>query len=98
MDIVFGLFIIFPIGALIVGLLFIRMFMKLKQVLCAITGISWILYAVYEYLMYARILCSGECNIRVDLFLIYPALIVLSVSSLACYFYKKRKISSNSRP
>jgi hypothetical protein len=26
-----------------------------------------------------RILCSGECNIRVDLLLIYPALVVLSI-------------------
>ncbi|MGH7465541.1 MAG: hypothetical protein ACREK1_10230, partial [Longimicrobiales bacterium] len=25
---------------------------------------AWVLYAMYEYLMYARILCSGECNIR----------------------------------
>jgi len=35
----------------------------------------WLSYAVYEYLMYVRVLCSGECNIRVDLLLIYPALL-----------------------
>jgi hypothetical protein len=29
--------------------------------------------------MYFRVLCSGECNIRQDLLLIYPALMLLSV-------------------
>lgn len=38
-------------------------------------AILWVAYALYEYLMYARILCSGECNIRVDLLLIYPPLL-----------------------
>lgn len=36
----------------------------------------WLVYAVYEYFMYARVLCSGECNIRVDLLLIYPGLLL----------------------
>jgi hypothetical protein len=35
----------------------------------------WIAYSAYEYLMHARVLCSGECNIRDDLLLIYPALL-----------------------
>ncbi|MDP3702244.1 MAG: hypothetical protein Q8R72_15210 [Hylemonella sp.] len=39
-----------------------------------VLALLWIAYAVYEYLMYTRVLCSGECNIRVDLLLIYPAL------------------------
>jgi hypothetical protein len=36
----------------------------------------WLLYAVYETGMQQRWLCSGECNIRVDLLLIYPLLIL----------------------
>ena len=40
-------------------------------------------YCVYEYLMYARVLCSGECNIRVDLLLAYPALAILGSASLS---------------
>jgi hypothetical protein len=40
-----------------------------------VLAILWAAYAAYEYLMYARVLCSGECNIRVDLLLFYPALI-----------------------
>jgi len=35
----------------------------------------WLAYAVYEWLMAERVLCSGECNIRVDLLLIAPLLL-----------------------
>lgn len=53
----------------------------------------WASYAAYEYLMYARVLCSGECNIRVDLLLIYPALLVgtIWVSTSAASRFLKRK-------
>ena len=37
--------------------------------------VAWLGYALYEVLMVRRVLCSGECNIRVDLLLIHPALI-----------------------
>ena len=40
------------------------------------------LHLPYEYAMKLRILCSGECNIRVDLLLLYPALLVLSLAAL----------------
>lgn len=39
-----------------------------------VLALLWVAYAGYEYLMYRRVLCSGECNIRVDLLLIYPVL------------------------
>jgi len=41
-----------------------------------------LVYGVYEYLVYARALCSGERNIRVDLLLIYPALLVAMIVAL----------------
>ena len=37
--------------------------------------VLWLLYSVYEFLMYKRILCTGECNIRIDLLLIYPLIL-----------------------
>ena len=40
-----------------------------------VLAMLWVAYAIYEYFMYTRVLCSGECNIRVDLLLIYPALV-----------------------
>jgi hypothetical protein len=45
-------------------------------------AVAWLIYGVYEYLMLARVLCSGECNIRVDLLIIYPVLLILSVAAI----------------
>lgn len=33
----------------------------------------------YEYALYRRWLCSGECNIRVDLRLLYPLFLIMSL-------------------
>jgi hypothetical protein len=43
------------------------------------TAAVWLAYALYEYGMKRRWLCSGECNIRVDLLVLYPVLVVLSM-------------------
>jgi hypothetical protein len=87
-----GMLIIFPFGATIIGALYIWMFFKLKTKSSLVTGTLWILYSIYEYLMYIRILCTGECNIRIDLLLIYPLLIVLSLTSIILYYRKKSKL------
>lgn len=44
-----------------------------------VLALAWCLYAAYEYLMYKRVLCTGECNIRVDLLLLYPVLVGASI-------------------
>jgi hypothetical protein len=59
--------------------------------MCLFSGFLWILYDIYEYVMYTRILCSGECDIRVDLLLIYPLLVGLSLASTLLYYRKKAK-------
>ena len=50
----------------------------------------WLLYAAYETGMARRILCSGECNIRVDLLLLYPILAVLSLAALVAAVRHRR--------
>ncbi|MGE3229872.1 MAG: hypothetical protein AB7J30_10600 [Hyphomicrobium sp.] len=35
-------------------------------------AIAWLLYAVYEYFVANGTLCDANCNIRVDLILIWP--------------------------
>jgi hypothetical protein len=40
-----------------------------------ILALAWVAYAGYESLIVLRILCTGECNIRVDLLLLYPVLL-----------------------
>lgn len=43
----------------------------------------WALYIPYEFAMKQRILCTGECNIRLDLVAIYPLLAFLSAVATA---------------
>ena len=42
---------------------------------------AWVVYGAYESAMALRVFGSGEGNIRIDLFLIYPFLLVLSVAA-----------------
>lgn len=43
---------------------------------------AWGLYALYELAVWTRLICSGECNIRVDLLVIVPLLLVASIAGL----------------
>ena len=65
--------------------------MKRRSVLlvCIVLAV----YAVYEFFMFKRVLCSGECNIRVDLLLIYPVLLIWLVKCFLSewkYFSNKK--------
>ncbi len=59
-------------------------------------AVAWALYAGYEFLMYRRLLCSGECNIRVDLLLIYPVLFLASAWVLSAQAW--RALRGSRRP
>ena len=61
---------------------FFLLYMRSHRKRVAITAASWLLYTVYEYGMKVRWLCSGECNIRVDLLLLYPMLLLASIVAL----------------
>jgi len=39
-----------------------------------VSGILWLLYAVYERLVATGVLCDADCNIRVDLVFFFPIL------------------------
>ena len=62
--------------------LFIAMYYFYRLSILRITAGSWLAYGIYEYLMYFRVLCSGDCNIRIDLSVIYPLLGILSFIAL----------------
>ena len=49
--------------------------------------IAWAGYAAYEGIYIPRN-CTGECNIRVDLLLIYPYLAFVTICAIA-YFARK---------
>ena len=76
------LFVRSPLLAVLPGLLFLGAYRVFSRRAALVAGGAWLLYAVYELGMQRRWLCSGECNIRVDLLLIYPVLAVISLAGI----------------
>ena len=74
-----ALLIEYPWLASIVALVFAALWGWKRAPGAGLTALCWAGYCVYEFLMRARMLCSGECNIRVDLLLIYPFLLLVSL-------------------
>jgi hypothetical protein len=76
-----GLFIAFPWLALVPALTFALLGYRSRRVLPWVVAVVWLLYTAYETAMARRILCSGECNIRVNLLLLYPVLAAFSIAA-----------------
>ena len=74
-----------PLLAAVPGGLFMVLYAGSRRRFVLVAAGAWLLYVPYEYGMKLRILCSGECNIRVDLLILYPALLLISaVGLVAC--------------
>ncbi len=82
--------IVFPWVALLPALLLAVLYRRRGARMALAAALAWGLYALYETLMYYRILCSGECNIRVDLLAIYPLLLVVTVIACLCALRRRR--------
>jgi len=83
------LIISYPWIAVVVAALFLLLWFRRRTRSAALAGALWLVYAVYEFLIHFRVWCSGECNIRVDLLLLYPVL--AGVSILAVWRAARRK-------
>ena len=81
----------YPPLAFVPAMMFVCLFAVSHARLLVVTALSWLAYVPYEYGMKLRLLCSGECNMRVDLIVIHPLLIVLSVASLIVFAVQTRK-------
>jgi hypothetical protein len=77
-----GIFIAFPWLALLPAFMFAVLGYRSRRAIAWVVAVAWLLYAAYETAMARRILCSGECNIRVDLLLLYPILLGLSLAAV----------------
>ncbi len=71
-----AIFIEYPVLALALGAVLLGVGRYARRRVVAGVGIAWLLYSLYEFGMRQRWLCSGECNIRVDLLVIYPMLAI----------------------
>ena len=72
-------FISYPLAAFLVSGIFAVLCAFYRKVAPGVAAALWAGYAYYEYLMHIRVLCTGECDIRIDLLLIYPVLLVASM-------------------
>ena len=86
----FDLLISHPWIALLPGLAFATAGFRRGSAPAWAAAVVWVLYAAYETGMRYRILCTGECNIRLDLFIIYPLLFVVSVAAVLFLLLKPR--------
>lgn len=79
---ILGLFIQWPWLALVPFACFIVLYLHSRTASALVAALAWLGYLPYEYAMKMRWLCSGECNIRVDLLLLYPFLLLISLIAL----------------
>ena len=88
--VILGVFIGWPFLALVPAAAFAVLYVRCRRTVALVAALAWLAYFPYEKAMKLRILCSGECNIRVDLLLFYPLLLLVSVLALVAYSKWKR--------
>jgi formate hydrogenlyase subunit 3/multisubunit Na+/H+ antiporter MnhD subunit len=76
-----AIFIEYPLLAAAIGVVLLGLGRRTRRRTAFGVGVLWLLYAIYETGMHQRWLCSGECNIRIDLLVIYPVLLVSLVAA-----------------
>jgi formate hydrogenlyase subunit 3/multisubunit Na+/H+ antiporter MnhD subunit len=74
-----AIFIEYPLLAAVIGIVLLGLGRVTRRRTAVAIGVLWIAYAMYETGMHQRWLCSGECNIRIDLLAIYPVLLIGSL-------------------
>jgi hypothetical protein len=87
-----GIFILYPWLAALIGVLLVGLGLSRRRPTAIVVGVLWVLYAGYETAMRLRWLCTGECNIRVDLLLIYPVLLALTVAGIVSLLRTRRTL------
>ena len=50
-----------------------------------VSGILWLLYAIWERQVATGVLCDADCNIRVDLVFFFPILALATLSAYQSY-------------
>jgi hypothetical protein len=87
---IMAIFTQYPWMAAVIGLLLVVLGRARGRRTAIVVGVIWLLYAAYETAMRLRWLCSGECDIRVDLLLIYPLLLAATVVGMVSLLRARR--------
>ena len=72
-----------PLLAAVPGAVFVALFAVSRKLLVLTAAAAWLAYLPYEYAMKLRLLYTGDCNIRLDLMVLYPVLLIVSVVGVA---------------
>jgi hypothetical protein len=86
----FAVFIEWPLAAFLPAAIFAGLYYAKRRTGILVAALCWAGYATLETLNKARISCSGECNIRVDLLLIYPVLWIVSIAAIVLLFRPRK--------
>lgn len=78
----FSVFVNHPWLALLICLPLLALYAWLKQPRLLISGVAWLAYFWYEFLISKGAICPEGCNIRVELIVLYPMLLALTVTAL----------------
>lgn len=84
-----------PLLGFIPAILFLIFYLIRKSRFTLFTSLSWVVYSFYEYLVQTGVLCSGECNIRFDILLFHPILLLLSILAILIFIFRKKKADKN---
>lgn len=82
------------IGAAL-SVFFFALFIQSKLIIEVVSAAMWLLPIVYEAWVLET--CTGECNIRVDLLLLFP-LEILFLPALSFYAWKRYRKSVQESP
>ena len=82
-------FVLMPAAVIAPAAVFLFLHYRTKCAGCVLAALSWLLYGIWEYGMYTRTLCSGECNIRVDLFIAWTILAITSSKVINGYILNR---------
>jgi hypothetical protein len=88
---IMAIFTQYPWMAAVVGVFLVGLGRLRGRRTAIVVGVTWLLYAAYETAMRLRWLCTGECNIRVDLLLIYPLLLAATVVGIVSLLRARRR-------
>jgi formate hydrogenlyase subunit 3/multisubunit Na+/H+ antiporter MnhD subunit len=91
---VMAIFVAYPLLAAAVGAVLLAFGRRTHRRVPVAAGVTWLAYSLYEFGMKQRWLCSGECNIRIDLLAIYPVLVVMLIAGCISLF----RAPAGSRP
>jgi hypothetical protein len=76
---------VFAIAAGMMALIHLVAGWQRPRLAVIVSGILWLLYAVYERLVATGVLCDADCNIRVDLVFFIPILGIATFSAYQSY-------------